>query len=175
MVFARLKELGFTSEFVTEQARLYISNIRFMSKIHGHLDLSDEDQLAIMAKQYKAEEVMAYSLNGVGDIICDSSPLNALFYMSSDFREDSKTKLLISKTLASTEYVFYCEPILESSVMDPNRLHTQEQSLVIDKSIFSVLKTYAPDLIPNIKILKGSPEERASKVVNFILDKKCWR
>ena len=174
MVFARLKELGFCCEFVTEQARLYISGLRYKNKDPNFpVILEDQDQLEIMTKQFRVENIVSYSLNGSGDIICDSSPLNALFYMTEGFRDDSKVKLLVEETLKQSDATFYCEPVTAALLLDPNRVHTSEQSLQIDRNISSVLKKCTPGLIASIKCLKGSPEDRASKVVNYILNKKC--
>lgn len=169
MVFARLKNLGIASEFVTEQARLYISEVRYSSKNQGNILLNDEDQLLIMTRQLKSEITVEYSVNGIGNIICDSSPLNALFYMSPEFRNDPRVKALVNKTLESTGTVFYCEPVLDLSILDPNRIHSAEESARIDKNIFAVLQDVCPEYAKKIKYLKGDPEARCSKVVQALV------
>lgn len=172
LAFSKLKNLGFYSEFVTEQARLYISEIRYNSKNQGNISLKDEDQLVIMTRQLRTEVMVEYSVNGIGDIICDSSPLNALFYMSPEFRQDKRVKALVSKTLETVGTVFYCEPAENFSIMDPNRLHSLAQSSAIDSQIMHVLKECCPEFVNKVKRLSGTAEQRAARVTNLIVEAK---
>lgn len=167
MTFAMLKEKGLTAEFIAEQARLYIAEKKYMAKDHV-ITLDDDDQLQIMKHQLHVEKVMAASAASDSIVVCDSSSLNSLLYMSEAGRERPEVKEMVE---AATHYdlVFYCPPVAKPVNPDPNRVHDYNASLQINEILPRVLKQHAPtlQLIP----VTGDVEARYRLVFAAILDK----
>lgn len=173
MTFAKLKELGMTCEFITEQARLYIANKRWVGGIKPEtkIELHDSDQVNIMLKQLDIETIVHHAVGEDVIVISDSSPLNALLYMSEARRNDEATKDYIEETIEKSDIVFYCAPILGFSSFDPNRVHDEKFSLEVDSQIPTVMTQYAPQVWNKVYHLTGDANARMHQVVNVILTK----
>jgi nicotinamide riboside kinase len=120
-VFVRLKKMGIAAEFVVEVARQYIAALRHLGETD--LVLTDEDQEKIMLKQLTTEEMM----NTAQTItVSDSSPLNALMYMTPKARLDPIVTMLADASLMTYDLLVVCEADSNPSNMDPNRIHGVE-------------------------------------------------
>lgn len=173
MTFAKLKELGMTCEFITEQARLYIANKRWVNglKPEAKLELSDDDQVDIMLNQLDIETIVHHAVGDDVIVISDSSPLNSLLYMSEARRSKEAKKDYIEEMIEKTDVIFYCAPILGFSSFDPNRVHDEKFSLEIDSQIPTVMTQYAPQVWNKVVHLTGDANTRLHQVVNVILTK----
>ena len=172
MLFAKLKELGIPTEFICEEARIHIASIRYEQKLQptDKLTLSDKDQLEIMEAQWNSEEVLTTVCGSSVVVVTDSSPLNALLYMSRTCREFKETQDLISS--CSPDIVFYLPPVAQiqamyDKVFDPNRVHDEAASFRIDKLIPEIIETYAPEIkmIP----LVGDPQQRLQQAISVVI------
>ena len=170
MLFAALKEQGNPCEFITEQARSYIAELRFSRKIAppGEVKLNDDDQIAIMLRQLHLDTATRYSV-GDGLVITDSSPLLSLLYMTQHCRERMRGHTM--EAINQTDLVFF-SPSIQISYhgLDPNRVHTLEQGLEIERSIFPVFKALCPEIFPKVVPLKGTPQTRHSQALGAIFD-----
>lgn len=166
MLFAKLKEEGIPSEFVCEEARIYIASMRYEQGLapEDKLVLTDEDQKRIMASQYRTEEVMAEVCGPSVVVVSDSSALNALLYMTPECREEMQDEVRLVKN--NCDLAFYLPPVQAPHIFDPNRVHDEAASLKIDKLIAEVFKQYASDL-PLIK-LKGDPQDRLDTAFTLV-------
>src|ERR1700761_2045380 len=137
MVFAKLKELGMNCEFITEQARLHIANLRWQRNLKPEdpCPLTDSDQFEIMIKQIETEEIVSTAVGNSVVVICDSSAFNSLLYMSKEDKDQALKWDLVHRAKDQSDLVFYCPPVDESKGLDPNRVHSREQSLLIDSQI----------------------------------------
>lgn len=170
MVFSVLKEFGFLTEFVPEQARQYIAQRRFNMRGTGLTppDLDDNDQFNIMFQQLQIDQVMTYSGGDQVTVISDSSPLNALLYMTDETRYSSQVKGLIQHHLRMLTHSFYMKPVHDPNhYADPHRVHSYEQSLLIDSKIPALLKELAPDL--HVTEVDGTMQTRLYQVQQEIL------
>lgn len=138
-VFANLKEASFPCEFIPEQARMYIAQKRVSKNLKpsDSLVLTNEDQTNIMIKQKEIETIMLQACGNDTIIVTDSSPLNALLYMDEETKNSSTVKNLTTKILQTPTIFFYSTPVEWLGGVDPNRVHSKEQSLVIDSKIVS--------------------------------------
>jgi hypothetical protein len=172
MVFAYLKEAGLPVEFVPEYARQYIAQRRLEQGLspQDQLKLTDQDQIAIMAKQADMEWTMSKVCGPNVVVVSDSSPLNALLYMRPEARKHSVVRLVLeTRVLPVTDLVCYASPIGGQSILDPNRVHDQQQSLLIDAIIPAVLAAHAPNVDP--LTINGRPEIRAAQVRSQIFQR----
>lgn len=161
MLFAQLKTAGFNCEFITEQARFYIASKRIQEH-GGPVTLSDEDQVAIATKQLEIENLMLKACSKETVIVTDSSPLNALLYLY-DHRLFEKLQPEILKR--STVY-FYAQPVSWlNELQDNNRVHSKEESMVIDSLIPQVLFP----IVGKTHTLVGIPEERSKIAYQTVL------
>ena len=167
MVFANLKENGITCEFLVEEARLYIAKQKYIRNSQD-LVLFDLDQELILEQQLEKLKYFKYSSSSI--IILDSSPINSLFYMTKEAREDCNVKQQIEECLSLIDLVFYCPTISTSANTDQNRLHTLKECLEIDKLIPEVLTTYCKGIEEKLIYLDGSAKTRQSLVTGKILD-----
>lgn len=139
-LFAELKESGQPAEYIAEKARSYIANKKFMLRQEGIEDsfsLTDQDQVAIAKTQFRAELVM-----NQGDLIVvtDSCVLNSLLYMSEATRQSLEVKDLVRAATSKYDLLFVAGPVQRPSVTDPNRVHDEEESLLINSQIATVLQ-----------------------------------
>lgn len=169
MVFSTLKEIGISCEFIVEQARVYIAKKRFELGPENKLVLDDEDQLAMMQQQIQMENIYETVCDKGTIIICDSSPFNALMYMSENLRNTMVTRKLIEKAMFNTNLVFYAPPVEDSGLTDLNRIHSRDESLAINDSIPKIMKQHAPAVWETIIPLQGHPQARLSKVTSEIM------
>lgn len=162
-----------TCEFITEQARLYIANKRWVQglKPEEKCELNDSDQFRIMVKQLEIEKTMYEVVDDHVIVICDSSPLNALLYMSEKERNTGTTKELLERTIAQADVTFYCPPVSAFTSHDSNRVHDEKFSLEIDSQIPTVMTQYAPQVWNKVIHLTGDANTRLHQVVNVILTK----
>lgn len=167
MTFAQLKEKGLTAEFIAEQARLYIAEKKYAAPDH-QVQLDDDDQLQIMKHQLHVETVMAASAASDSIVVCDSSSLNSILYMSEAGRDRPEVQEMI-RAANHYDLVFYCPPVARPVNPDPNRVHDYASSLQINKILPEVLKQHVPDLklIP----VTGDVDARYRLVFGSILDK----
>jgi hypothetical protein len=172
-IFSTFKEQNFVCEFVPEQARIYIARKRvFLNlKPEDQLRLTDEDQYKIMVDQFNAEQLMLYSCGKSSIVITDSSPLNALLYMSKEFRESEEIQAFTKKTLSNDTCNFYSQPVSWLGGDDPNRVHNHSQSLeinsLIPSVIFPLLKTKPVVLFGDMHLRSATA---TSSILQHILD-----
>lgn len=168
MVFAHLKENGIACEFITEQARMYIAKKRTLNP--GYT-LSDMDQAEIMQLQYDCIDTMEKSTAEANSIVlCDSSPLNSLLYMSPEFRRNNTlVKELVAKISKDPGVVFVCAPVKRPMSLDPNRIHGEAESIAVDESIPFVLEESIPGLLSDVIHLSGAPQERSLVAIDRVL------
>jgi hypothetical protein len=170
MAFAGLKEVGMISEFITEQARFYIAQrkLQFGLTPEDPLQLSDEDQVAIMTRQVEWDETFVRACGPDVMIVSDSSPLNSMLYMSPASRQSPQVIALKERSLAITHHSFYSRPIPRpaTTLADPNRVHSFEQSLEIDSWIPELLK-----LVPSLPVTEvcGTTVDRVRTVQDTFL------
>lgn len=168
MTFADLKELGFTAEFIPEQARFYIAELRFHLRLSPKesLKLDDRDQESILVKQMEIENIYLEACGPEVVIVTDSCVLNTLLYLSSsEYKNNPELDRMMLSHLSKYDLLFYSHPVVRSDVNDPNRVHSQEQSLEIDKKIPFLLKMYGVNPVE----LKGDSKTRHNEVTREIL------
>jgi hypothetical protein len=179
-VFASLKTLGLPVEFIPEQARLYIAKKRFYQKLSPEekLPLCNEDQVEIFMKQFYLEEVMTKVCGESMIIVTDSTPLNALLYMTPEKRQGAFVEGLIrdyKRQLSLTKSVlFHAMPTVGHNGFDPNRSHSEEQSKIIAADVDPLLKEFGF----SAHVLSGSVEARrdtvlATSMQKYLSEDKC--
>jgi nicotinamide riboside kinase len=174
-LFADLKERGLPVEFLAEYARMYIARHRWFNGQYV-APLDDRDQFAIFTEQDKHELVLSSDPSSL--VIADSSAISALLYMTDEFIEaESKREPLygipnaIEKAkLAAKRYdiVFRCSPVKPGVVYDPNRVHSYEQSVELDKRISKVFDLVGLDP-KKVYPLFGDPKMRVSEAGSVVL------
>lgn len=164
-VFAYLKEIGFTVEFINEQARTYIAKKKFETKSH-QIKLTDEDQFNIIQMQVEAETYFEYASDPYTVIITDSSVLNSLLYMSDDARYRSTRPIQVA--CERYDHVFYPTPVPLPISNDPNRIHSAEDIRLIHDSIPQIIATHAPDL--HMTPLSGPLKARVQEVISIVIE-----
>ena len=142
-LFAALKDGGVACEFVVEEARKYIARLRLIN-LPNSTTLTDYDQQEIMRYQSSSENLMIRSCGSEVIIVSDSSPLNALMYMSENTRKI--TKWWLEEHMKKVDLAFVCEPFNYNSNLDPNRVHNYQQSLDLQKQLPDLIKEFAPSL-----------------------------
>jgi len=139
MAFASLKEVGLVSEFSVEQARLYIAKQRVLWGFgpDDKLVLTDDDQVEIMRIQLELDELLVKACGPKVFIISDSSPVNAVLYMSPQCRKRGDVLDMYRRSKAITTASFYAHPFHRgwNDQPDPNRIHDESQSKDIDNLI----------------------------------------
>lgn len=174
MLFAKLKEAGASVENVQEYARLYIATKRLQFKKQGQKfsvsDLKDEDQWTIMQKQFEWEATLDLSLADVpvSLVVSDTSSLNSLLYMTPAKRNYPEVRAMTRRVVEQSALIFYCKPVdLPAYVkaQDPNRVHSQAQSEVIDREIPEILKGSGVD---TYTLLVGSMESRLARAFQAV-------
>ncbi|CAB4127253.1 NK domain containing protein [uncultured Caudovirales phage] len=166
-VFAALKEQGFSSEFITEQARSYIAERKYNQQSQN-LSLNDSDQVEIFERQYKQENFFSYSAHQNTVILCDSSSLNSILYMTPELAGTEFINRKILKSLKNINCIFYCKPLSTYDSEDVNRVHDQNFALELDKKILSFAES---NNITFDGILHGTATERANQMLTTILSK----
>ena len=173
-VFANLKEAGFNCEFIPEQARFYIAQKRVSLDLEPtkSLTLDDIDQMNIFNKQYDAQELMLKACGKDALIVTDSSILNSLLYMTDTGIQDESIFNLVQEHITKDRVTFYSTPVEWVGGLDPNRVHSKEQSDTIDKRIKEWL---IPNTVITAHSLLGDADSRwrmaTSEVIRRILAK----
>ena len=172
MLFSFLKESGVICDFISEQARIYIAELRFNNEISptSPITLTDHDQMEILSRQNKIEKAFVYSY-GQFPVISDSCPLNALFYMTPDFRQDNLAKILIKQSIERSN-IFFFSPFNGSMDFRPdvNRVHTPNESIEINKNIYSILNNCCPEVFPKVIALQGNIQTRFKQALKAVID-----
>jgi nicotinamide riboside kinase len=170
-LFAELKDLGLPTDYVAEQARLFIANKRFLQVKAGEgegVALTDEDQLAIARQQFRHELIMSDPRT---ILITDSSVLNSLLYMSENFRQSEEVQSLAKAAAARYDLLFICHPVQRPDGIDPNRIHGEDFSLKVHDSIGPILQSFmfeASEL--DIKHLVGPSRVRLQGALSTTLE-----
>ena len=168
MTFADLKTMGIATELIPEQARLVIAEkrVRQNLKPEDTVELTERDQAEIIGKQEEYETLLLQACGPEVTLIADSSVLNTLLYMEPELRAEMHDE--VAEFLPRYDLLFYCSPVKPPSAQDPNRVHSYEQSLKIDREIPKLLSEF------NLKPvgLFGDPKERHHVVLRHILE---WR
>jgi hypothetical protein len=166
LAFADLKNMGIASEFIPEQARLYIAERRVHDGLRPEdaLFLSDEDQKLILTKQFDYETTLIKACGPEVKIVADSSVLNTLLYMSPEAR--AEVRPLVEEAVLRYSLLFYCGPVKPPLSLDPNRIHDEQASMEIDKKIPVLLEEFS--ISP--KYLLGDSRSRYHEVVRDILE-----
>lgn len=167
MAFADLKNMGVSSEFIPEQARMYIAEMRLVLRLPpgSTVPLTDNDQFQILQKQMDSEKMLVQSSGPGVVVITDSSAFNTLLYMKPRFRE--LVRQIVIEHLKTYDLLFYCAPVKMPKVLDPNRVHNEQQALEIDRMIPDLLKEYD---VKSIYLL-GDSHQRHHQVTRAILEK----
>lgn len=159
MVFASMKETGIVAEFIPEQARYYIAKLRVQKNLlpEEKLILNDSNQIEIMKHQVEMDEILVKACGDRVIILSDSSPLNAMLYMSFTCRRSKEVQDLALRSLVITKTSFWAHPIYRPYQQDPNRIHSEEESKSIDKRIPELVSEF-PTL--NVVNIHGTTSER---------------
>lgn len=172
MVFGELKQTGIFCEFITEMARIYIAEKKFKNKSNT-IDLTNEDQVKIMEKQFILESIMNYSMPK-GIIVSDSSPLNTLLYLSKEHIESEHIKSLVSHSIKHIDLLVY-SPLTDNFIADdPNRIQNYEQAQLIEEKIpyiLEIINKENSELVKNLVILEGNESKRKEILLQAIFDK----
>ena len=169
LAFHILKTQGAVAEFITEQARWYIAQKRVKDKIQHFetMTLSDEDQLSIMEQQLEHELTMKLACDPETIVLSDSSALNSLLYMSSEFKNSESVKRLTDKAIQNYDSIYYAKPLQHFPYGDSNRVHDKDFALSFDQRL--------PQLIEelNIKVsgFLETPADRESLAFHILRDK----
>lgn len=160
-VFAELKESGVTAEFISEEARKYIAELRFK---HGFVNLKDTDQAEIARRQICSEALMQWP--GVV-VVADSSVLNAALYMSDDYLNDSCVQEFMTHAANRYDLIFVCAPV-PMPEHDINRVHNSEQVAALEGKIDVILEKFG--LLNSRKVVRlgGSPKDRFQAALSEI-------
>jgi thymidylate kinase len=158
--FAKLKEANLPVEFIPEAARLYIAWKRVQNKLQptDKLEMNDNDQFSILDQQARIERIMSKACGKEVIIISDAWSLSSILYLSESIRKNPtgaqlKAILREHEVPEQDDLVFYCAPVPRSTALDPNRVHSEEEALAIDRLIPEMLKEYAP----NVKVIYLEP------------------
>lgn len=162
-VFAKLKTMGIPAEFVGEKARETIAKLKYFGD-----SMSDKAQATITYQQANAEKY--FNFKNPNPVICDSSVLLTLLYISSNVDKYTMDVILtqVRDSIKEMHHVFYC-PVRDFGTADPNRIHNMHQALEIDKKIIPLFQKYAPHL--KVHELSGTIDECTDQVLKVILEK----
>ncbi len=191
MLFASLKETGQNAEFVPEQARIYIAKKKLetcyargeeeiRTNVFGgvppwntKIELTDEDQYLIMLQQRAADDLMQLSSGPGTTIIADSSPINALFYMSKEKQKLYAQDQIIVQAAHQTSLFFYVKPLaLQNKTEDSLRIHNEKFSKELDNQILPLLTELCPDVLHKVYPLIGSTEQRLVQALTAYYEHK---
>lgn len=168
-LFAELKESANSCEFITERARTLIAFKHFQSILTNlPFALSDGDQYEIANSQYTAELIMKTVCGPNSIVITDSCVLNSLLYMSDDFRTTPQVTELIEKSIKQYDLLFLCHLVPRLNLHDPNRIHSEEESVALHDKLELLVKQYCPNT-PVVQLM-GNPRSRLLQAVATTLD-----
>jgi predicted ATPase len=160
-IFETLKSSSVVAEFLAEEARHYIVDVRKGRSLPYTVNpkLSDEDQLKILERQFELELKFKKYTSPHTIIVTDSSPLNSLLYMSDNFKFSEAVLQKIESWQSQIKpVIFYCKPVDSTFHNDSNRIHDKDESLKIDTRIPTLLELYAKNL--NVTEIYGTKSGR---------------
>jgi hypothetical protein len=130
---------------------------------HNLKSLTDYDQLRIMSNQY-FEEFLYSKLDSL--VVCDSSLLNSLLYMSPGFEKDPAMEKMVEWTRTSYGVVFQCGTVKPKLVSaDANRLHSWEQSVALEAKVAEIAKG-----LRSVHPLVGDTKSRSVEALRWIYE-----
>ncbi len=140
-LFAGLKDDGYVAEFLPEQARTHIARLRYEAAKNDEpvRQLDDLDQKDILLAQYEMEVVFTET-SPQSVIVTDCAAFLALLYMTPAVRHMHDVLPKARASAARFDLLFRCHPVKPGDLYDPNRLHSFEQSQVLDAQLDEVLK-----------------------------------
>jgi hypothetical protein len=142
-LFSDLKNLATPSEFICEQARTFIAVKRNDCQDKGvAFTLDDQDQLTIARRQFFLEQTMVRACGVDVEVISDTSTLNSALYMSDPFRMSAEVDGFIRDSVTKYDLLFYCHLVPRFSCYDPNRVHTEAQSIALDEKLQKFIQEY---------------------------------
>lgn len=160
-VFARLKRSGVPAEFIMEQARTHIAQLKVKQglKPSESPKMDDVDQLQILQEQLRLEKLMLAACGDDVIVISDGCTLNSLLYIKDEANLNHRDVQAI-KTEAANLYdlLFYVSPIEDFSSFDPNRVHDREASLAVDAKIPALLDSIKGSRVC-IEIAEDGPDD----------------
>ena len=177
--FADLKDLGAATEYVPEVARWYIAEKKtywtgaYRRALRPEFEglkfegLKNEDQIRIMERQLENEAIMAASCDFDTMVITDGCALNSLLYMPESLRRCAEVSRCITQSIDQYDVLFYCAPVYDTWIPDPNRLHSHEEAKAIDCIIPGVKEMYFPGV--EMITLEGKSKSRNREAVNHLL------
>lgn len=163
-IFAALKRMGHTGEFVSEYARTYIAQNQPGIKERG---LNDADQDHILENQQTMEELYGKDVL----VVTDTSTANTCFY--SDKLYYVKT---IQEQIKRYDIVFVTSLIEEAlKGKDKNRVHDLDQCRELNENMFNALNSMDPKILADrVFYLTGSTEDNVLSALSFVQNKtKC--
>jgi hypothetical protein len=164
LIFSALKDGGVPTEFLPEQARLYIAERRAVTTHPIHL--TDVDQMLIMKKQLDAEALMLKACGPEVVLVTDSSPLNSLLYMNTWARNEPAVREAIFSHRQHRPLAFYVNTVSPGFGADPNRIHDMKTSKAIDSELPDLMAAEAPWL--NYVHLVGDSRHRTDVALSMI-------
>lgn len=174
-LFAELKDGGYSSEFIPEQARVLIAQRRYdASKKNEEMKtLDDWDQFTIMIRQNNMEEIFSFA-SSRSLVITDCTAFLAMLYMTPEFRNEKKVLDMAVNSAKRFDILFRCHPVNPGELYDPNRVHSFEQSQILDSQLDDVIKFIG---IPVEKIIElvGPSNVRSSRAHYEVMEKLICR
>jgi hypothetical protein len=178
LLFAQLKDDGVVAEFVAERARYYIAKKKYETE---RLDAGSDgcrgsdrpfDGRGPVPDHARAVRDAAHPASRVGDggvVVSDASALGALSYMSEEGRASEEAARWIQAANKDTHLLFFAHPIDGYDRLDPNRIHSADQALVIHNEIPSLLARFSP-AVPVIE-LRGDSFARKHIVLRAVYER----
>lgn len=165
-VFAELKSMSMTSEYIPEQARFYIAEKRYESNQGrgSKVVLADYDHFSIMSRQQILEKRMLLSTSEGAVVVSDGCTLNSLLYMSDEARSRPGVRELVEECKSMYDILFYTSPVRFGRV-DNNRIHSEQESLSLDSKILPLLKELGLGCIK----LNGDHDTRYREAIQTVL------
>ena len=88
--------------------------------------------------------------------------------MTEEMKKDEYIQGLVKQAVARYDLIFYCGPVKRPWGLDPNRIHSEAESLEIDAKIPALLSEFAPGRTP--VVLLGDSRTRYMEVVLKVLE-----
>lgn len=170
-MFADLKEIGSPSELITEKARSYIAYKQFTcNEQNVPFSLTDQDQLEIAKAQYFAEHIMRSVCGPEVMVITDTAVINSLLYMTPEFRKTPEVQELMQKAVKQYDFLFLCDLVPRTGAIDPNRVHTEDQSKALHLELEGIFRDYAQG-VPAMTLV-GPSHVRLQHAISAALERK---
>lgn len=171
LVFADLKDAGRAVEFIPEQARFYIAEMRerMLDLGYGYPPrLDDRNQMDIFDRQRRAEEMFC-RVSSESITLSDSSPLNSLLYLGEENRQSPQLLERVRTYLKKLQpLIFHTPPVPESGFYDANRIHNHEESQTIASRLIENLLPFLQDICEPITLVGDSAHHRATQALAVI-------